>query len=99
MPRTRRIPANYRPLARSERPPHPKTRHLGAADVNETAQIQLIDSGGPALKDLDYFQRTPINARKLPLGSNSWRTMGPCPTWWCSFAGAGGLRRPSAVFR
>ena len=69
MPRTRRIPANYRPLARSERPPHPKTRHLGAADVNETAQIQLIlrrTPGGPALKDLDYFQRTPINARKLP---------------------------------
>src|SRR5271168_3536927 len=69
MPRTRRIPANYRPLAGSERPPHPKTTHLGAADAKETAQIQLIvrrRPGGPPLKDLDYFQRTPIHLRKLP---------------------------------
>jgi kumamolisin len=68
MPRTR-IPANYQPLAGSERPPHPKASHLGAADANQTAQIQLIvrrRPGGPPLKDLDYFQRTPIHLRELP---------------------------------
>src|SRR5271154_6058199 len=55
MPRTRRIPTHHRPLAGSERPAHPKTKHLGAADAKATAQIQLIvrrRPSGPPLKDL-----------------------------------------------
>jgi hypothetical protein len=69
MPGIRRSPANYRPLAGSERPRPRETGHLGAAEPNETAQIQLIvrrRPGGPPLKDLGYFQRTRINARELP---------------------------------
>jgi hypothetical protein len=69
MPGKRGIPVNRQPLAGSERPPHPQAKHLGPADANEVAQVQLIvrrRPGGPPLKDLDYFQRVPINARNLP---------------------------------
>ena len=60
---------NYQPLIGSERPPHPATKLLGIARADEIATVQLIvrrRPGGPPLKDLDYFQRVPINARKLP---------------------------------
>src|ERR1039458_4414731 len=66
---SRQIPPNYQHLAGSEHLPPPKTKRLEAASADEIATIQLIvrrRPDGPPLKDLDYFQKVPIRARKLP---------------------------------
>jgi hypothetical protein len=66
---SRGIPTGYKPLIGSERPPHPETKRLERAAADERAEVQLIvrrRPDRPALKDLDYFQKVPINARNLP---------------------------------
>ncbi len=63
------MPTDSQPLAGSEHPPHPETKRLSAAGADEIVTIQIIvrrRPDGPPLKDLDYFQKVPIGARKLP---------------------------------
>jgi kumamolisin len=69
MSNIRGIATDYQQMIGSERPPHPETKRLERAAADEIADVQLIvrrRPDGPALKDLDYFQKVPINARNLP---------------------------------
>lgn len=62
------IPANYRPLAGSERSPAPSAQLVGPADPNETLSVTIRvrrQAGAPPLPGHDHWAATPPVRRKF----------------------------------